>query len=54
MSGFSTGSRLVQVRGYDRSVCECCVQRGKLGGCFRVQQVLANPWRKTDSARKSP
>jgi hypothetical protein len=22
----------VQVRGYDRSVCECCVQRGRLGG----------------------
>jgi hypothetical protein len=40
---FSTGSRLVQVRGYDRSGCECCVQRGKLGGvlvcnrCWRTR-----------------
>jgi hypothetical protein len=34
---------LVQVRGYDRSVCECCVQRGRLGGvlvcnrCWRTR-----------------
>jgi hypothetical protein len=40
---FSTGSRLVQVRGYDRSVCECGVQRGRLGGvlvcnrCWRTR-----------------
>jgi hypothetical protein len=49
---FSTGSRLVLVRGYDRSGCECCVQRGRLGGVFSVQQVLANPWRRTESAGK--
>jgi hypothetical protein len=46
------GSRLVLVRGYDRSGCECCVQRGRLGGVFSVQQVLANPWRRTESAGK--
>jgi hypothetical protein len=40
---FSKGSRLVEVRGYDRSVCECCVQRGRLGGvlvynrCWRTR-----------------
>jgi hypothetical protein len=50
---FSRGSRLVEVRGYDRFVCECCVQKGEIRGCFSVQQVLANPWRKTDSAGKS-
>jgi hypothetical protein len=39
----SKGSRLRQVRGYDRSVCECCVQRGRLGGvlvcnrCWRTR-----------------
>jgi hypothetical protein len=30
-----------------------CVQRGRLGGVFSVQQVLANPWRKTEAAGKS-
>ncbi|KAH0813393.1 hypothetical protein GEV33_009398 [Tenebrio molitor] len=34
----STGSRLVQ---------------GEIRGCFSVQQELANPWRKTESAGKS-
>jgi hypothetical protein len=47
---FSTSSGQ---RGYDRSVCECCVQRGRLGGVFSVQQVLANPWRRTEEAWKS-
>jgi hypothetical protein len=31
--------------------CVCvCAQRGRLGGVFPVQQVLANSWRKTETA----
>ncbi|KAH0818524.1 hypothetical protein GEV33_004267 [Tenebrio molitor] len=41
------------IKGYDRSECECCVQRGRLGGVFSVQQVLANPWGRTETAWKS-
>jgi hypothetical protein len=55
---FSTGSRLVQVRGYDRSVCECCVQRGRLGGvlvcnrCWRTRG--GRPIRLGDRPRRIP
>jgi hypothetical protein len=48
----------VQVRGYDRSVCECCVQRGRLGGvlvcnrCWRTRG--GRPIRLGDRPRRIP
>ncbi|KAH0822449.1 hypothetical protein GEV33_000342 [Tenebrio molitor] len=33
-------------------VCMFVLKGGRLGGVFPVQQVLANPWRKTEAAGK--
>jgi hypothetical protein len=43
----SAGERLRPIR-----VWVSC-SKGEIRGCFSVQQELANPWRKTESAGKS-
>ncbi|KAH0816553.1 hypothetical protein GEV33_006238 [Tenebrio molitor] len=39
--------KYIKVRGYDRSVCECCVQRGRLGGVLVCNRRIP-----TDTSRR--